>query len=82
MPQALRLGPDGIGQVTEFLRTARTSGVYDLALSGAHDLGYYVGDAEPPIGGELPEGARFIGPLPGAEPRWPIPSQAPEDADL
>ncbi len=40
------------------------------------------GDAEPPIGGELPEGARFVGPLPGAEPRWPIPGQAPTDADL
>ncbi|MGH2636152.1 MAG: (Fe-S)-binding protein [Actinomycetota bacterium] len=40
------------------------------------------GDPDVPLGSELPEGARFIGPLPGAEPSWPIPGQAPSDADL
>lgn len=40
------------------------------------------GTAEAPLGTELPEGARFIGPLPGAEPRWPFPAEAPSDADL
>jgi glycolate oxidase iron-sulfur subunit len=40
------------------------------------------GAPEPPIGGDLPEGARFVGPLPGAEPRWPVPSEAPAEADL
>ncbi|MGZ8626955.1 MAG: (Fe-S)-binding protein [Actinomycetota bacterium] len=40
------------------------------------------GDAEVPIGAEMPEGARFIGRLPGAEAAWPIPADAPADADL
>jgi glycolate oxidase iron-sulfur subunit len=40
------------------------------------------GDPDLPLGAELPEGARFIGPLPGAEPRWPVPAEAPADADL
>jgi glycolate oxidase iron-sulfur subunit len=40
------------------------------------------GDPDLPLGSELPEGARFIGPLPGAEPRWPIPAEAPAEADL
>jgi glycolate oxidase iron-sulfur subunit len=40
------------------------------------------GDPEPPLGADLPEGARFIGPLPGVEPRWPVPGEAPADADL
>lgn len=40
------------------------------------------GTAEAPLGTELPEGARFIGPLPGAEPRWPFPAESPSDADL
>ncbi|MGZ8600862.1 MAG: (Fe-S)-binding protein [Actinomycetota bacterium] len=40
------------------------------------------GDAEVPIGAEMPEGARFIGRLPGAEAAWPIPDDAPADADL
>jgi glycolate oxidase iron-sulfur subunit len=35
-----------------------------------------------PLGADLPHGARFIGPLPGAEPRWPLPTDAPSDADL
>ncbi|HSJ49989.1 MAG TPA: (Fe-S)-binding protein [Actinomycetota bacterium] len=38
------------------------------------------GDA--PLGTELPDGARFIGPLPGAEASWPVPGEAPSDADL
>jgi glycolate oxidase iron-sulfur subunit len=37
---------------------------------------------EASIGTELPAGTRFIGPLPGAEPRWPFPADAPADADL
>ncbi|MGZ8593793.1 MAG: (Fe-S)-binding protein [Actinomycetota bacterium] len=40
------------------------------------------GDAEVPIGAVMPEGARFIGRLPGAEAAWPIPADAPADADL
>jgi glycolate oxidase iron-sulfur subunit len=40
------------------------------------------GDPDAPLGTHMPEGARFIGPLPGAEPRWPIPGEAPSDADL
>ncbi|HEX6332080.1 MAG TPA: (Fe-S)-binding protein [Actinomycetota bacterium] len=40
------------------------------------------GGPEAPLGTELPDGARFIGPLPGAEPAWPIPTDAPTDADL
>jgi glycolate oxidase iron-sulfur subunit len=35
-----------------------------------------------PLGTELPDGARFIGPLPGAEPAWPVLAEAPADADL
>jgi radical SAM protein with 4Fe4S-binding SPASM domain len=46
MPEALRLGPDGVVEVAEFLRKSRKSGAYRLALSGAHDLGYYTDDAE------------------------------------
>jgi glycolate oxidase iron-sulfur subunit len=38
--------------------------------------------SEAPLGTELPEGTRFIGPLPGAEPQWPFPADAPADADL
>jgi glycolate oxidase iron-sulfur subunit len=34
------------------------------------------------LGAEMPDGARFIGPLPGAEPRWPIVADAPTTADL
>src|SRR5919108_952655 len=34
------------------------------------------------LGAEMPEGARFIGPLPGAEPRWPVAADAPTTADL
>ena len=40
------------------------------------------GGRDAPLGTELPEGARFIGPLPGAEPAWPVPADAPTDADL
>jgi glycolate oxidase iron-sulfur subunit len=40
------------------------------------------GDPEPPLGTELPEGARFVGPLAGLEPAWPVPAEAPADADL
>jgi glycolate oxidase iron-sulfur subunit len=35
-----------------------------------------------PIGAEMPEGARFIGPVDGLEPRWRFPLDAPSDADL
>ena len=38
--------------------------------------------SEVPLGTELPAGARFIGRAEGAEPRWPIPAEAPADADL
>lgn len=34
------------------------------------------------LGAELPEGARFIGPVPGLEPAWRLPDDAPSDADL
>lgn len=40
------------------------------------------GDPDPPLGTEMPDGARFIGPMPGAESRWPLPGEAPADADL
>jgi glycolate oxidase iron-sulfur subunit len=40
------------------------------------------GDPEVPLGAALPGGARFIGPLPGAEPRWPFPDAAPTAADI
>jgi glycolate oxidase iron-sulfur subunit len=40
------------------------------------------GDPEVPLGTALPDGARFIGPLPGAEPRWPFPDAAPTAADI
>ncbi|HZD18408.1 MAG TPA: (Fe-S)-binding protein [Actinomycetota bacterium] len=35
-----------------------------------------------PIGAELPEGARFIGPIPGSEPRWRPGLEAPAEDDL
>jgi glycolate oxidase iron-sulfur subunit len=35
-----------------------------------------------PLGSDLPDGVRFIGRLPGAEPAWRLPSDAPADADL
>jgi glycolate oxidase iron-sulfur subunit len=35
-----------------------------------------------PLGADTPSGTRFIGPLPGAQPRWPFPSEAPAEADL
>jgi glycolate oxidase iron-sulfur subunit len=38
------------------------------------------GDA--PLGAEMPEGFRFIGPTPGLEPRWRFPLDAPADEDL
>jgi glycolate oxidase iron-sulfur subunit len=34
------------------------------------------------VGTEMPEGTRFIGPLPGAEPRWPFVDDAPAATDL
>src|ERR687898_1741740 len=34
------------------------------------------------LGAEMPEGARFIGPLPGAAPGWPVAADAPTAADL
>jgi glycolate oxidase iron-sulfur subunit len=40
------------------------------------------GDPELPLGADLPGGTRFIGPFPGAEPRWPFPLEAPAEADL
>jgi glycolate oxidase iron-sulfur subunit len=35
----------------------------------------------PPLGAEMPEGVRFVGPVPGMEPSW-RPGDAPSDADL
>lgn len=35
-----------------------------------------------PLGAELPEGARFIGPIPGSEPRWRPGLEAPDEDDL
>ncbi len=35
-----------------------------------------------PLGGEMPEGVRFIGRSPGAEPSWRFPAEAPTDQDL
>ena len=35
-----------------------------------------------PLGGEMPEGVRFIGRPPGAEPSWRFPADAPTDQDL
>jgi glycolate oxidase iron-sulfur subunit len=35
-----------------------------------------------PIGTEMPDGARFIGPTEGLEPRWRFPLDAPSDGDL
>jgi glycolate oxidase iron-sulfur subunit len=35
-----------------------------------------------PLGGEMPEGVRFIGRPPGAEPAWRFPADAPTDQDL
>jgi len=40
------------------------------------------GDPEPPLGAALPDGARFTGALPGAEPNWPFPDAAPTAADI
>ena len=40
------------------------------------------GVPEVPLGAALPGGARFTGPLPGAEPRWPFPDAAPTAADI
>lgn len=40
------------------------------------------GDPDLPLGAHLPEGARFTGPEPGAEPAWPLPLEGPADADL
>jgi glycolate oxidase iron-sulfur subunit len=37
---------------------------------------------EPPLGTEMPEGVRFIGPIRGLQPRWRIPLDAPADEDL
>ena len=34
------------------------------------------------LGTEMPEGVRFVGPIPGAEARWPLPGDAPTPADL
>jgi glycolate oxidase iron-sulfur subunit len=34
------------------------------------------------LGTDLPDGTRYIGPEPGAEPRWPFPDDAPTNADL
>jgi glycolate oxidase iron-sulfur subunit len=35
-----------------------------------------------PLGGEMPDGVRFIGRPPGAEPAWRFPADAPTDQDL
>ena len=40
------------------------------------------GPSEAPLGSELPEGTRFIGRAAGASPGWPLPLEAPTDADL
>ena len=40
------------------------------------------GGGEQPLGIEMPEGVRFIGPVPGLEPRWRFPLDAPADEDL
>ena len=39
-------------------------------------------DPTVPIGTQMPEGVRFVGPIPGAEPGWPLPGDAPTEADL
>jgi glycolate dehydrogenase iron-sulfur subunit len=39
-------------------------------------------DDDSPLGGEMPQGVRFIGRPPGAEPSWRFPADAPTDADL
>ena len=39
-------------------------------------------ESELPLGGDLPDGVRFIGRRPGAEPAWRFPTDAPADADL
>ena len=39
-------------------------------------------DGGVPLGGEMPEGVRFVGPAPGREPRWRFPLDAPADEDL
>lgn len=35
-----------------------------------------------PLGSELPDGTRFVGRVDGASPAWPLPLDAPTDADL
>jgi len=37
---------------------------------------------EDPLGSDLPDGVRFIGRPPGADPAWRFPADAPADADL
>ena len=39
-------------------------------------------DGGAPLGGEMPDGVRFVGPTPGREPRWRFPLEAPGDEDL
>ncbi len=39
-------------------------------------------DGGPPLGGEMPDGVRFVGPSPDREPRWRFPLDAPTDEDL
>lgn len=41
-PAALRLGPEGIAQVQGFIAGARRSGRFDLLVTAAHDLGYFI----------------------------------------
>jgi glycolate dehydrogenase iron-sulfur subunit len=40
------------------------------------------GDPDAPLGAALPDGTRFTGALPGAEPHWPFPDAAPAAEDL
>ncbi len=37
---------------------------------------------EPTLGGEMPEGVRFVGAISGSQPRWRFALDAPADADL
>lgn len=39
-------------------------------------------DDEAPVGARMPEGVRFVGPLPEREPLWRFPLDAPADRDL
>ena len=39
-------------------------------------------DGGVPLGGEMPDGVRFVGPTPDLGPRWRFPLDAPADADL